>query len=66
MNLGVAPPPPPEPEAAEAVPKGKVGVRKMKKEMQKLREIGADESAAVTEGAEEPPDEPAEPPEDES
>jgi len=60
------PPPPPEPEAAEAVPKGKVGVRKMKKEMQKLREIGADESAAVTEGAEEPPDEPAEPPEDES
>ena len=64
------PPPPPavlpaEPEPVEAVPKGKVATRKLKKEMQKLREIGADESADIVAG-EEPKEEPPEPPEDES
>lgn len=63
-------PPPPsdelkivEPESAEAVPKGKAAVRKLKKATQKLREIGADAEVAVGETAAEPP---PEEPEDES
>ncbi|MEK6851005.1 MAG: 30S ribosomal protein S3 [Candidatus Thermoplasmatota archaeon] len=65
-----APPPPPAPpavpeaaEPAEAVPKGKVGTRKLKKEMHKLRDVGGDEGV---ESAAEPEEKPPEPPEDES
>jgi len=59
-----APPPAPEPEAI--VPKGKAAKRKLKKEMQKLREIGADAGveteAPPKEADEEPPEEPKEEP----
>jgi len=58
----VPPPPPPEPEP-EPVPKGKVAARKLKKEIQKLREIGADAGVEIPEAdkkAEEPESEPAE------
>ena len=62
-----APPPPrpepaPEAELEEPVPKGKVAVRKLKKEMQKLREIGADAGVELPEeeAKEAPPGEPEE------
>ena len=50
-----------EPAVEEVVPKGKVAVRKLKKEIQKLREIGADagvELAAPEKKPKEPEEEP--------
>ncbi|TLZ50609.1 MAG: 30S ribosomal protein S3 [Methanobacteriota archaeon] len=48
----------------EAIPKGKVGTRKLKKEIQKLRETGAD--AGVVPAEEPKEEEPVDQPEDES
>jgi small subunit ribosomal protein S3 len=59
------PPPPVEPEAPEPVAKGKVGTRKLKKEMQKLRETGADVGVEVPSEAE-PEEKPPEDPEEDS
>ena len=54
----------PEADVAEGVPKGKVAVRKLKKEMQKLHEIGADAEVELPEP--EKKEAPPEEPEDES
>ncbi|HKZ63687.1 MAG TPA: 30S ribosomal protein S3 [Thermoplasmata archaeon] len=65
-SVATPPPPPPdtapEEEPAEPVPKGKVAVRKLKKEIQKLRQIGADAGVALPEkeAEEGPPEDPEE------
>lgn len=67
--VAAEPPPPPAPVLVEEpetpVPKGKVAVKRLKKEAQKLREIGADTGVDIAEPAEEK-DEPPEDPEEDS